>query len=834
MQISKRFAVLAVLLAVAVAGSLFARSTRDANADVIPGEFSLEASGPALVQTGTNFILTVSNNHDGAIPFQAVTWNIPYDNTKVSVVSMTNIAGGGCPNPSTNDNTLRVLLGCIDLGGDNITFSGDVWEVEFSCDASGPTGISIDELNDTSVLTTGGPQTFHDHDPSITCADLADLAVTKSTPDAPFLAGDTVTYVLDAVNNGPAFASSVVLADDLPDDKIFVSCEVTIDVDGDTVPEFGPGPCSTPLPGCDDPNCAHFPIFPDPFGGPNLNNVVFTSTDFYLLPGLAVGGTMHMEIEVTIPEDQAGKIEANVGLVASTDNFGGVAVPDPDFFDDKNGDTNPIDQPDGSPNPSDNNFALLINPVAPADVTIDKSCPPTAADGDTIQCTVTVTNNGPSPAANVVITDTPSGTGVQVAGSVTPDANSTCPGGEFPCGTPLLAAGNSTVITVDYDVSTGIFCNEAAVEWADPMATSGEVCVTVNPPFNGLVKGVDVDGDTIVDFPGEGEDTLLTNLWICVDQSSDGIDNDGDSTVDNELDTCPNTPLEIGEYIFTSLDCDTRNDDDDGDGLPVDGSVADGSTTGYVGSNPRPECPQPTLQDFVDGLVDKCELTDGGDPANDTCEEPEGLGAFEFQLKFDHKIFDIDIDAATEWANGRDMDCTMTIITENDIRFGCVTTGPLPLGLPQASGVLAATITVSPEADLMFRIRPGKDNGVVRRLLDENCEVADIFGDIFPDTNAGLTNDCTDVDLTVRKLEGDIDADCDVDVLDAQRIAFRYGSFFGQLLFDQTYDLEPFVTGDFDIDIKDLQFVFGRDGSTCAIPIPNNQNPQAASGVGQP
>jgi hypothetical protein len=303
----------------------------------------------------------------------------------------------------------------------------------------------------------------------------------------------------------------------------------------------------------------------------------------------------------------------------------------------------------------------------------------------------------------------------------------------------------------------------------------------------------------------------------------------------------------IGEYIFSSADCDTRNDDDDGDGLPVDGSVADGSTSPYVGDNPRPECDQPTLQDYVDGLVDK----DGG-------ELPEGLGAFEFQLKFNHKLFDITITPSTDWTNSRGLNCTMTIITENDIRYGCVTTGvpfynPVNsetdpnnfggcndgidndsdglidqadpqcwdnLGLAQVSGVLAATITVKPEADLFFRIMPTKDNGVTARLLDENCEIADIFGDIFPNTNAGLTQDCTDVDITIRRLEGDIDASCDVDLLDSQRVAFRYGSFFGFLMYDRFYDMEPWPTGDFDIDIKDLQFVFGRDGSTCNVPIP--------------
>ena len=32
----------------------------------------------------------------------------------------------------------------------------------------------------------------------------------------------------------------------------------------------------------------------------------------------------------------------------------------------------------------------------------------------------------------------------------------------------------------------------------------------------------------------------------------------------------------------------------------------------------------------------------------------------------------------------------------------------------------------------------------------------------------------------------------------------------------------------------DLQFVFGRDGSTCGDPIPDNQDPQSDGGVGQP
>jgi hypothetical protein len=122
------------------------------------------------------------------------------------------------------------------------------------------------------------------------------------------------------------------------------------------------------------------------------------------------------------------------------------------------------------------------------------------------------------------------------------------------------------------------------------------------------------------------------------------------------------------------------------------------------------------------------------------------------------------------------------------------------------------------------RLHPGQENGVVRRILDENCEAADIFGDPLADAQGtplpgivtgGLIEDCDDVSVTVRILEGDLDLDCDVDVSDDQAIAFRYGAFFGSLRYDPWFDMEPALK-DFDIDIKDLQKVFGRNGSECS------------------
>jgi uncharacterized delta-60 repeat protein len=206
--------------------------------------------------------------------------------------------------------------------------------------------------------------------------------------------------------------------------------------------------------------------------------------------------------------------------------------------------------------------------------------------------------------------------------------------------------------------------------------------------------------------------------------------------------------------------------------------------------------------------------------------DPDGLGAYEFQLKFDHKIFDIVIeDAGFLGSTGRTVDCTMTIITENDIRFGCLSSGPMPG--PTGSGVLAL-IHVTPEADLKYRLTPGQENGLVRTILDENCELTDVYGDPLADgqgnllpgiLSGGLVAVCTDATITVRILEADLNLDCEVDIVDDQMIAYRYGAGFGNGLYDPWYDLEPALK-DFDIDIKDLQKVFGRNGSVCQKPIP--------------
>jgi hypothetical protein len=226
--------------------------------------------------------------------------------------------------------------------------------------------------------------------------------------------------------------------------------------------------------------------------------------------------------------------------------------------------------------------------------------------------------------------------------------------------------------------------------------------------------------------------------------------------------------------------------------------------------------PQPSLQ--VDEVADNFT----------------NLGAYEFQIKFNHKLLTI---AVTDHiffhgagAARGPADCSMSIVTENWILFGCVTTGAAPPGPNAPPAAVLAHLFITPNDDLKFRITPGNDNGTNTDVLDENCELADVLGHPMPGTvqipgdpvvgpKGGLALECGDIHITIRILEGDVDLDCDVDADDAQAIAARYGSSFGILLYDPWFDLEPNVK-DFDIDIKDVQKVFGRIGSTCDDPIP--------------
>ena len=231
-------------------------------------------------------------------------------------------------------------------------------------------------------------------------------------------------------------------------------------------------------------------------------------------------------------------------------------------------------------------------------------------------------------------------------------------------------------------------------------------------------------------------------------------------------------------------------------------------------------CAGPGEGDLV--VVERVSNITTGDSNGDMVQD--GLGAYEFNVEYDNFVIqsvnpsDIVFSAGGAGASRGPASCTFSLVLENIVRFGCVTTGSTPNG-PIGSFDLAK-LDLVPHPDLMNDLFPGNDNGVPTVIKDNGCELADVFGHpVLGSVGGGLLPTCGDLAVTVRILEGDLNLDCKVDVTDEQLIGVHYASVFGSAYYSTWFDLEP-RQHDLDIDIKDLQKVFGRDGSTCQQPIP--------------
>jgi uncharacterized repeat protein (TIGR01451 family) len=738
-------------------------------------------------------------------------------------------------------------------------------------DAVGAGTSSIDLTDLTNFLSGATELTC---DGNLTCIDgeievleAADLVTTKTcTPDPvdavdedPLTPEGKVTCTIHVENLGPNDAPNVFVLDNLPDDKIYV--------DGDS-----------------DVSCDLL----DPLLVGGLLNVVGCGE---IIPpitnplSIPAGGDIDVVVVYEVPLSAAGKLETDVALAFATD-FGGIIPfpPDPDLqpLIDALASVPPCSlEADpvgcaglflvetglcGYPGPflgplaplapfaplfaaCDNGDSYTVD-VNPADVTIEKVANDIAGQiGGQIDYTITVDVGPGSTASDVVITDTVDANqsivsatmSVPVAACVVSGVPGTTPGNTATCTvtSPILPTDPAVTVQVVANVLDDVnnaCVNNADVTFADPLTIDADpTSVVCLPPDVRMQKSADLEDDLTI------EDTV--NLWLC------------------------NSPV-----------VDPDPDDD-----PPDVSFDDIEDLGSGAADPVTNC------EYYDRSAG--EVVNNGAGHLVVFErvfnalDPHGVGAFEFQVKFDHKIFDIEIfhgidlnadgdcedngeDHSVETVNrcflyqtgrvpeGADFgpddlgDCEMTIVTENFILFGCVSKNPgdppvETLG-PIVNSDVLATLHIDPEIDLPFRLTPGQKNGVLRSILDENCELADIWGDPLataddPETpeneseplpgivTGGLVDICTDLHVTTRILEGDLNMDCEVDVEDDQMIAFRYGGFFGNLLYDPWFDLEPSLK-DFDIDIKDIQKVFGRNGSTCEDPLPDNQGPEAGGG----
>ncbi|MCI0889692.1 MAG: hypothetical protein J4O04_02710 [Chloroflexi bacterium] len=201
------------------------------------------------------------------------------------------------------------------------------------------------------------------------------------------------------------------------------------------------------------------------------------------------------------------------------------------------------------------------------------------------------------------------------------------------------------------------------------------------------------------------------------------------------------------------------------------------------------------------------------------------VGAFEFEVHYDNKKVCIEIQPAGFWATAAEVICIIEDSAtkpeaEGIARIGCVTVGKTNwVDTNTEEGRHLANVIVRPQPEIYSQAKPNQDNGVVVSIANVNCDLSDLQG------HAIAISSCDDSNVTFRYLEADVNADCVVDAADTQAVAFRWGVAKGSLIYKDFMNLEPSgPQADDDIDINDLQFIYGRFGSTCTSPHPQ-QNP---------
>ncbi len=196
------------------------------------------------------------------------------------------------------------------------------------------------------------------------------------------------------------------------------------------------------------------------------------------------------------------------------------------------------------------------------------------------------------------------------------------------------------------------------------------------------------------------------------------------------------------------------------------------------------------------------------------------VGAFETEAVFDPALLCVEIDAGAYFHETPGAAC---FVSDGHETPGRAYLGCRVFGDPETTSTSPemAVIHIRAQPVQYEKILPSQDNGVNALVLNQKCNLADLNGEPLP------TPECDDYEITIRWLEGDVDGDCAVDVRDEQLVAFRWlppgwipppiDPWLPRLDLEPSYLSPP---GDGDVDIKDLQFVHGRHGSTCTAPHP--------------
>ncbi|NIS82016.1 MAG: DUF11 domain-containing protein, partial [Anaerolineales bacterium] len=374
----------------------------------------------------------------------------------------------------------------------------------------------------------------------------ADLRLSKEISNLAPDVGSNVVFTISVTNDGPADATGVTVKDIFPTGFSYVS-----------------------------------------HSGDGTYN---SGTGFWDIGNLANGGTVTLNITATVLD--SGDYQ-NFAEVWTSDQ------PDPD--------STPGNGPQ-DPAEDDEDGTGLVTPVKVADLAITKSDnPDPVLAGNQLTYTVQVTNNGPSDALNVVVTDTlPAGV------SYVSDTDSCVEG---PAGTLTCSLGN---------LAFG----------APPI--SFDITVTVDTGTLGTISNTaSVSSDTVDRIPGNNtaieETTVIAEADLAMDKWDDGSDAVAGTNYTYTLEVANNGPSDSsGSTVTDTLPAgwsfvSSNNVTCVGDGLDPEvvtcsvGPLLDGASTSFTITASVPA-------DAEAGTVNNVANVTGnepdGDPSNDEDTEP--------------------------------------------------------------------------------------------------------------------------------------------------------------------------------------------------------------------
>jgi uncharacterized repeat protein (TIGR01451 family) len=424
-----------------------------------PPVLSVAKSGPATITAGANATYTITLTNEGPSIAQNVSLTDAVP-SGTTFVSVTPVAG---KNP--DGFTYTESAGTV-TGNASSVAAGDTDEfvMVVHANSNDANGSTITNTVNLSTTTTEGAGSVNTATVNSNVVTVTDLSIAKSA-SANITAGTNATYTIFLTNSGPSDAQNVSLTDAVPAGTTFVSATAVVghNPDGFTYTE-------------------------------SAGTVTGTPTG-----GVVAGGNVdELALVVHVPSNAvSGSTISNTASVSTTttDPFLGLF----------------------------GTTTVTSTVVTSASLAVVKSGPATATQGDQVTYTLTVTDNGPSDARDVVLTDAlPAGlifvSGTTSQGTITPSGGSVA----YSLGT-LADGATATATLVAQTVEPGQYTDTATVSSSTSSPTPNTparatTTVALSPI---ALTGLTINGT---------EFAPLNNVTVATFTTANGVEPVGDFT----------------------------------------------------------------------------------------------------------------------------------------------------------------------------------------------------------------------------------------------------------------------------------------------------------------